>query len=199
MDSIMKKYSILPVLVMFLLLSSCSEDYNLNDSVFIEDVNNPGLPEYSEWGYNTFGAYIDRSTFVSNSTDLPAKIIVNNDTLSLRLKGTWKDSNLTLKISFVGYALADYPDLVSLNDSTIDLTTNKCIISMTTQDGTQLLKVFDGKINFKRVQKLYVDNVLTESIMSGTFNFKTFIDGEPIAVSAGRFDLGFDYDNFYKL
>jgi len=195
----MKKYSILPVLVMFLLLSSCSEDYNLNDSVFIEDVNNPGLPEYSEWGYNTFGAYIDRSTFVSNSTDLPAKIIVNNDTLSLRLKGTWKDSNLTLKISFVGYALADYPDLVSLNDSTIDLTTNKCIISMTTQDGTQLLKVFDGKINFKRVQKLYVDNVLTESIMSGTFNFKTFIDGEPIAVSAGRFDLGFDYDNFYKL
>jgi hypothetical protein len=184
---------------MFLLLSSCSEDYNLNDSVFIEDVNNPGLPEYSEWGYNTFGAYIDRSTFVSNSTDLPAKIIVNNDTLSLRLKGTWKDSNLTLKISFVGYALADYPDLVSLNDSTIDLTTNKCIISMTTQDGTQLLKVFDGKINFKRVQKLYVDNVLTESIMSGTFNFKTFIDGEPIAVSAGRFDLGFDYDNFYKL
>ena len=46
-------------------LSSCEqmEDFSLTTSVFIEDPYYPGLPVYSVWGYNTFGAYIDRTPF----------------------------------------------------------------------------------------------------------------------------------------
>jgi len=43
-----------------------------------------------------------------------------------------------------------------------------------------------------------VDKVLTESILSGTFNFKTFINAEPVSISNGRFDVGIGSENFYK-
>jgi len=195
----MKKQIYLPIFLFLLILGACtSEDVQLEKSIFIEDVNNPGLPIYSEWGYNTFGAYIDRKVFISNDFDLPAKIIVNSDTLTLILKGTLKSEMATLKFTLIGYSPADYPDLVSFNNSTIDLTSDKCIITLTTYSKTLALDVFDGKIFFKRVQNLYVDKEQTESILSGTFNFKTFIDGEPIAVSNGRFDLGIGYGNFYN-
>jgi len=195
----MKKYIFLPIFLSLLFLCACSsEDVQLEKSIFVEDVNNPGLPIYSEWGYNTFGAYIDRKVLISNDDELPAKIIVNKDTLNLILKGTLNSEMATLKFTLIGYSPADYPDLVSFNNSTIDLTSDKCIITLKTYSKTLALDVFDGKLFFKRVQNLYVDKELTESILSGTFNFKTFIDGEPIAVSNGRFDLGIGYGNFYN-
>ena len=38
-----------------LLITSCTKDdeYDLRESVYIEDVEYRGLPQYSEWGYNT--------------------------------------------------------------------------------------------------------------------------------------------------
>jgi len=193
----MKKYIILPLVIFTLLISSCSEDYQLQKSVFVEDVNNPELPIYSEWGYNTFGVYIDRQPFISNSSDLPAKIIVNKDTFNLVLKGTMNNRDVTMKFSIIGYSPADYTDLISLNDSTFNLTSNKCIVTMTT-DTIKKLNIFEGKLFFKRAQSLYVDKEYMESILSGTFSFKTFINGEPIAVSNGRFDFGIGYENFYN-
>lgn len=62
-------------------MASCSmDDVELSRTVFIEDRTSPGLPVYSEWGYNTFGAYIDRVPFVSGEEE-PAKVYVNSDTL----------------------------------------------------------------------------------------------------------------------
>jgi len=194
----MKKYIFLPVLVVMLLAGGCSTDFNLEKSVFIEDINNPGLPEYSEWGYNTFGAYIDRKTFVSDLTDLPSKIIVNKDTFNFLLKGRSNSDDISLKFSVIGYSPADYTDLISLNDSTFNLTGKNCIITLTEPLTTKILTVYEGTLVFKRVQKLYVDKVLTESILSGTFNFKTFINAEPVSISNGRFDVGIGSENFYK-
>jgi len=194
----MGKYSILKLTILIMILSGCSQDFNLQKSVFINDVNNPGLPEYSEWGYNTFGAYIDREVFVSTENEQPAKIIVNKDTLNLLLKGKSDSETITLKFSIIGNVPADFVGLISLNDSTIDLTNSKCIVTLTKKLTSKRLTVYEGNLFFKRVQTLYVDKTLTESILSGTFNFKTIIDGEPIAFSNGRFDLGIGYDNFFK-
>ena len=41
------------------------DDADLHRTIFIRDKNYPDLPQYSEWGYNTFGAYINDEVFVS--------------------------------------------------------------------------------------------------------------------------------------
>lgn len=186
---------------MLLLFNSCtiSEDsYALKKSIFIEDTENPGLPIYSEWGYNTFGAYVDRQVFVSNNDDVPVKIIVNGDTLNVILKGTMNYSPASIKFSFIGYPLKEYSDLKVLNDSTIDLKNNKTIVVLTRSNASETLKIIDGKFQFIKVQDLYIDKQYTKSIISGTFNFRTFFSNEPVAISNGRFDLGVGYENFYN-
>ena len=52
------------------------------------------------------------------------------------------------------------------------------------------LEIIEGELNIDRVQRLYVDEDLSRTIMSGYFQFKTFLDNEPVAISQGRFDLG---------
>ena len=79
----MKSLKLVYVAILFLIITaSCEklEDFSLSGTIFIEDPYYPGLPIYSEWGYNTFGAYIDRKPFISTSDDLPIKVIVNRDT-----------------------------------------------------------------------------------------------------------------------
>lgn len=193
----MKKYIIL-ALASCLLFASCSNTDTLEQSIYVEDLNNPGLPQYSEWGYNTFGAYIDRSIFVSNNEELPAKIIVTADTFNLRLAGEWNGMPLTLKFSIRGFNPQDYKDLTVLNDSVFNLASENCSVTMYQGFAAQKLNVFEGQLYFKRVQRLFVDKELSESILSGYFSFKTFYQGEPIAISKGRFDLGIGYDNFYR-
>ena len=84
----MKTIRFIPLIILFTLLLACekAEDYSLSQTIFIEDSYYPGLPIYSEWGYNTFGAYIDRKPFISTDYDLPVKIIVNTDTLHMILR-----------------------------------------------------------------------------------------------------------------
>ena len=196
----MKRYISTLGLIVILLMSSCSEEepFSLKKSIFIADEENPGLPIYSEWGYNTFGVYVDRQAFVSENENLPVKIIVNADTLNLLLKGTMDEAFASLKFSFIGYPLADYTNLTVLNDSIIYLKGNKCIVTLTRGGSTEILNIIEGKFHFKRVQDLYVDKMYTKSIISGVFSFKTFFDKEPVAISDGRFDLGIGYENFYN-
>jgi len=190
---------ILIILAIFMISCSSEQDtFSLKKSIFIADPENPGLPIYSEWGYNTFGAYIDRNVFVSGDNDLPIKIIVNSDTLNILLKGTMDGKFASIKFSFIGYPLADYPDLKTLNDSIINMKSNKCIVVLTRENSSETLKIIEGKFHFKRTQDLYVDKVYTKSIISGVFSFKTFFDKEPVAISNGRFDLGIGYENFYN-
>jgi len=51
------------------------------------------LPIYSEWGYNTFGAYYDREIFVSNDISVPAKVSVSNNEMSFILDGQKEHQN----------------------------------------------------------------------------------------------------------
>ena len=184
--------------IFFVSCSIESDSYLLQKSVFIEDIEHPGLPIYSEWGYNTFGVYIDRRPYTSNNHDIPAKIIVNSDTLHLLLKGVMDNQPTSLVISFIGYPIADYPDLHTLNGSTLDMKGNTCIVRLIKGNTEQTLRIIEGKMHFRRIQKLYVDKQFSKSIVSGTFNFKTFFGSEPVAISSGRFDLGIGYENFYN-
>ena len=194
----MKKYIVSALLGVLILVGCKDMDYDLQQSVFIEDPVYPGLPEYSEWGYNTFGVYIDRKPFTSNNRDLPAKIIVNEDTLNLQLTGTMDNEKIMMKFSFVGYPIADYDGLTELNDKTFDLTSNRCIVSMTRNNIPETLDVFEGTFSVKSVQNLVLDGELAKSILSGRFNFKTFINKEPTVIANGRFDLGIGYNIFFN-
>ncbi len=55
----MKKINI--ILFAFAIVSlSCTRYTDLNDSIYVNDPYIDGLPAYTEWGYNTFGANYDR-------------------------------------------------------------------------------------------------------------------------------------------
>jgi hypothetical protein len=195
----MKTYFKIFIFISIATLFACqSEDYQLQKSIFIEDETSPGLPIYSEWGYNTFGAYIDRTKFISDNQILPAKIIVNHDTLNIMLNGIYQEVKTTLKFSIKGYSPKDYSDLTNLNGTKIDLKNQNTTIYLTQDNVVSTLKVIEGELYFKRVQLLYVDKQQMQSLLSGTFAFKTFKGTEPIAVSGGRFDFGIGYDNFYN-
>ncbi len=191
------------VAVIALFLAACSKDdmsYDLEQSIFIEDEDVPGLPIYSEWGYNTFGALIDRIPFVSDRIAIPSKVIVKSDTLHFWLKGHYGGDNTTLIISFPNFSMSSHENLLEFNDKNFDLTdTTKCILTLKRNDKEETLRVLDGNFHFKKVQKLLVDKKFVKVILSGEFKFKTFLHEEPVAVDYGRFDLGIGYGNFFNL
>jgi hypothetical protein len=197
----MKQTSYLLLILLFSLLStSCKKDeeFMLTESIFIDDPYYPGLPIYSEWGYNTFGAYIDRTPFVSTSSELPVKIYVNSDTLHFILRGKMNGQVAVLTFSIKGYAPTDYFGLTALDSTVINLKDPGRSATLKTGNITTQLNIIEGEIFFKRVQRLYLDEEPTRTIMSGYFQLKTFLDGEPTAISNGRFDLGVGYGNFFN-
>lgn len=190
---------ILSALAFCILLPSCEMDeYYLSGTVFIEDPYYPGLPEDSEWGYNTFGAYIDREPFVSTENGLPSKIIVNADTIHMILKGKMAGKEVGLTFSFKGFSPESNYDLTELNGTVIDLGESGRAVSLKIGNEIHTLDIIEGELNIRKVQRLYVDEELSRTIMSGYFQLKTFLSNEPIAISQGRFDLGIGYENFYN-
>jgi hypothetical protein len=187
-----------------LLLAGCSKENELRKSVMIYDSELKDLPAYSEWGYNTFGAYHDREVFISNSTVMPAKVIVSNNEMSFVLDGQKGSSyyynnsdRMSLTLKMTGFAPENYSDLISLNDTTLDLTNPafKVIVTMDTTKYTAT--ILSGEFTFKRAQNLFVDKKEIEVILSGYFDFRTLINGLPVTISNGRFDVGISPDNFY--
>ena len=206
----MKKYIIFPIFVLIIssLLVSCSRDsdFYLQQSIFIEDPLNPGLPIYSEWGYNTFGVFVNRQPFISQRNHLPAQIIVYPDTLNLILTGVRGNARTrtVLTFSFIGYAPRTYSDLIMLNGVTIDLTDRtKSLVTLTEtidfEEITTELMPFNGEFTFQRVQNLFVDNELDKSIISGRFRFQTRYRNEYITFDRGRFDFAMGFDNFFYI
>jgi hypothetical protein len=192
------------ILCSLVILFGCSKENELKKSVMIYDTEFTDLPAYSEWGYNTFGAYYDREVFISNTDLLPAKVQVTNNVMSLVLDGqkggsyyygNTNEMSLTLKIA--GFTPGDYPDLSILNDTTLDLTNPAYQVIVTMDTNKYTATVISGEFYFKRAQKLLVDKIQTEVILSGYFDMKLLVNAKPITISDGRFDVGIGPDNFY--
>ena len=204
----MKIYTSIFALILLIILCSCSKEYELDKSIFIPDKDYPGLPAYSEWGYNTFGALYDREPFVNTDLSVPVKVICTGGKTSFSLKGHMGESQyyyyvstgepVILNFDLLGFIPASLSDLVELNDTIIDLTNPLCKVSLTLDTIKYDLTVLNGALNFKRAQVLIVDKQQYEIILSGIFDFQTLINNEPTSVSNGRFDLGIAYDNFFK-
>lgn len=174
------------------------EDFNLSSTIFIDDPYYPGLPIYSEWGYNTFGAYIDRKPFISTTDDLPVKVIVNNDTTHMIFRGRMGSGNVDLRFSIKGFSPQTYYNLTELDNTAFNLKDSGRAVTLKTGNETTELNLIEGELIIKRVQRLYVDEELSRTIMSGYFNLKTFLNNEPISISHGRFDFGIGYENFFN-
>ncbi len=198
MKTLSRLISIAILLPLFLTSCDKMDEIDLSGSVFIEDSYQPGLPIYSEWGYNTFGAYIDRKAFVSTDHELPAKVFVNNDTLHLLLRGRMDNNIVDLKFSVKGFEPQNNFDLVMLDDTIINLSDSGRAVYLTINNKETKLDIIEGELIVKRAQRLFVDNVATRTIISGRFNLKTFINDEPAAISQGRYDLGIGYENFFN-
>lgn len=182
-------------------LGSCDTETELKKSVFIPDPDKPGLPLYSEWGYNTFGAYIDRATFVSNDDDTPGKFVIEGGVSTFSLNGHRSNSysSRTLEFRLPGITADTYDDLVSLHEKTFNLLDEGTVVSMTTDWSQSQVEVIEGELKFQRAQHLIVDGTPFQVILSGTFELKLKIDNIPVTISDGRFDVGITEDSFYFL
>lgn len=192
------------LVIVFVATVSCTKDHELKESTFVPDPDNPELPAYSEWGYNTFGCFYDRLAFVSDDYTVPVKVIVNDSSTSFefagRLAGTdYYNNNMTLSFKFSNLKPADYSTLATLNQEVYDLKDTVIVVTVTTNNVESDIEIISGNLEFKRAQLLSVDEEELETILSGYFDFKAIINGEPITVSDGRFDVGIGEDNFYKL
>ena len=190
---------------------SCTTESDLKTSVFIEDSEYTNLPEYTEWGYNTFGAYYDRKVFISTDNDIPLKVIYTNDTLSFNLKGLlipnelnsyyasgyYDRDDLTIKINIPDIHPDNYSDLIIFNDTIINLENPEYSIEITLNNTLCEVEILNGEVDFKRAQNLFIDNNPVEIILSGTFKFQILVNNEPISLTNGRFDFGIGEDIFY--
>jgi hypothetical protein len=201
----MKTKDVLVIIFIWACMAGCKEENELKRSVFIYDPDYVDLPAYSEWGYNTFGAYYDREVFISNDSRIPAKVLVTDNSMSFILEGRkgyvdgytgiYKEMSITFTVS--GFAPAKYQDLAVLNDSIFDLEDPACQVRISFDTMKYQASILSGELMFKRVQNLQVDKQQVEVILSGYFGFKAIIDDKPVTVSAGRFDVGVGNDDFY--
>ena len=191
-----------------LFFAACSDEAELQKSVFVPDEDFPELPAYTEWGYNTFGAYYDRELFIYNAYEVPAKVVNTEGTTSFILNGTrglyyyyeYSPENNAMSLSFdlTGFLPQAYTDLVALNDSVIDLLDPDCKVMVTMNGQKYQEQIINGTLHFKRVQNLIVDKEQVEVILSGTFEYQALSNDVPFSVSLGRFDVAVGKSNFYR-
>jgi len=203
----MKKLIIYFPITMLLITAACSDETELKKSVFIPDDVYSDLPAYTEWGYNTFGAYYDMIPFISTESGVPAKMINTGGKTSFLLKGHMSqgyyyyydyNNETSLIFDFYSFDPQVYTDLISLDNLTVDLTSSTCRVRVLSDTANYDLNILNGEIVFKRAQNLLVDKKMVEVILSGTFEFQALINDEPISVTLGRFDVGIGKDNFYR-
>ena len=190
------------------LLAACDGNDNIENSIWINDPDDFCLPKYSEWGYNTFGAQMGRSYFVSNWRDIPCSMEWHNEdsTLEFTMNGrqAFKDEgygseymtfggNMSLTIIIRCDSIIDgCQKLYMLDKKTFDLNAPGITVLVKNKDNLPepITDIRSGELFFKRVQMLYVDEKFEEAIVSGTFDFRYVKDGEKTWLSDGRFDLG---------
>ncbi|MDR0421742.1 MAG: hypothetical protein LBH72_01865 [Proteiniphilum sp.] len=182
-------------------------DYRISDSVFIEDGENPGLPVYSEKGYNSFGFYWGLLPVSTGQGHEQSTIEVNDGICHIRLFGANGMNLYMLKLSLPGYAPETFSGLLDLNGKSFDLTDpDACTVTLQSSDiyssdrhTYNLERILEGSFMVRRAQNLYVDRVLNGVVLSGTFSFKAIVDGSPATFLNGRFDMCFGDGNFFYL
>lgn len=198
----MKQIYFLILLSFLLIAPGCyhQADYLIAESVFIEDSENPGLPIYSEKGYNSFGVYWGLSPWTTGRGHEQSKIVVKDDSCHIHLSGSINNlAPYTLVVSIPDYTPADYSALISLNNKLFDLTKSDCSISLLQGDSPLKLEVLSGEFHIKRAQNLYIDKELQGSVLSGIFSLKATVDNKPTSFSNGRFDMRFGRENFFYM
>jgi hypothetical protein len=208
----MKKSAILISLFAVVLFSGCTKsDYDLEKSIYMPDENYSSLPAYSEWGYNTFGAFYERKIFLYSNNEIPAKVIRTNGQTRFVLKGGLVPSGyndryyngyyyftnvMSLSFELPGFEPDDYTDLANLNGLSYDLSDPELSVTAIIDNDTVDLPVINGTLQFKKAQHLFVDGQAVKVILSGNFGFQALVKGEPVSMSYGRFDVGIDEYEF---
>jgi hypothetical protein len=197
----MKISNVTGFLLISVLIGSCADDADLHRTIFIRDKNHPDLPQYSEWGYNTFGAYINDEVFVSGDYYWdPASVSLSENSMVISFHGEKRSSekdttDMILSFSIPRNSQGNGQYLLALNDSVIDLKASSVQVLIISDMTTYPVVIQSGELFFQRVQNLVVDNKPQETILSGTFQFQGTMDGTPVSVSLGRFDVG--VPNYY--
>jgi len=195
----MKSILIIFIISAIFFLSNCSKDASLEKTIFFPDPEFPDLPMYTEWGYNTFGAFYDRQVFTSTNNIVPLKVIVKNDTTFFRFNGRLNDyKEMSITFTMNDFLPNVYDELIQLDQKILDLKDIRYGIVIKIEGKTQNMKLLGGMLEFKKAQKLIVDKKAEEVILSGIFQFQIVIDDEPFTISRGRFDQGISYDNFFR-
>ncbi|MCL2246571.1 MAG: hypothetical protein FWC10_05600 [Lentimicrobiaceae bacterium] len=180
-----------------ILLASCTRE-ELDRTIFIPDEDDRNLPAYTEWGYNTFGAEYERDYFLASDKIVPCKILFKDNQLQFSLSGTIRDhKEMTLSFIFSSPQMEDFKDLLQLHNKEIDLTANDCIVKILRDGNETILHVFEGKLHFKRVQLLSIEDQVNRVILSGIFDLTFMQNDFPAFIYKGRFDLGITTKLFY--
>ncbi len=195
----MKKYIIFAAVV--IAMTACSKS-DFKQIQYIEDPDYPGLPVYSEMGYNTYGAYINNKVFNPAWTDRPFYLIADRENMTMTLNGSVEYNGFNIIFTLpidTTYHLEDYHSLLALNGKsfTIDTTPTSCNVKMEGYNAPDIESIYSGYIKFEKVQQVLVDKTDAEVVVSGKFQFRAFThDGTRIDVTGGRFDIGVDNANF---
>lgn len=197
----MKYINLFSFILILVVTTGCSHDfdYRISNSIFIEDHDNPGLPIYSEKGYNSFGVYWGLTPLTTQQLHDPSQIVVKNDSCHIHLSAVKGNDAYTLVFSIPEYTPATFTELLSLHNQKFDLAKKECGISLLHHKQPTELKILEGTFHIKRAQNMYVDKELESVILSGIFSFKSTVDNEPATFSNGRFDMRFGNENFYYL
>lgn len=193
------------IIFLVMLLGACiGPDPDLQRSIFIADPEFPELPGYSEWGYNTFGAYYDRQPFISNNVETPVKIIERTGSTSFGFTGQKGPYAYGTHDAFSMYFVVPdlqpetYEGLMVLHNSSWDLSDENIQVIVSEGSSQDTLGILNGSLTFSRAQYLIVDKEVQEVILSGRFEFQAIRRGVPITVSNGRFDVGIADHNFFR-
>jgi hypothetical protein len=174
------------------MLFSCKEDV-LEKTIFIPDKTYPELPAYTEWGYNSFGAFYEKDVIIATNDYTPCNIVYHHDgTLDFSLTGRYLGYQATLTFSFPLSEVTTINDLKVLHQKVIPA--KDCIVKF--KETT--LEISGGELNFKRFQLLQVDEAVNRIILSGTFDLKFQKNGREETISLGRFDMGITDRDFYS-
>ncbi|MDR1097165.1 MAG: hypothetical protein LBL57_03435 [Tannerella sp.] len=194
----MKTFFYLNLLV---LLCACA---NIDSTVFIPDGDDPNLPAYTEWGYNSFGAKYERLYFLADNSITPCKITYREGMLHFSLAGTLRADtygsrfeNMTLTVSFPSGPVSEYRDLLILHERSIDLSSCSVDIEKSNSAGRTAVSSVKGHLTFRRAQLLRIDGEENRVILSGSFDMQFLTDGKPESITDGRFDVGIHKD-FYS-